>query len=1097
MSAWFRFVDWPLRAKIVALLVAASLVPLGIATWISLGNARADRLDNTEKLLRARAEMLVRRIDAQNNGYTRIANLLALSAPEAIVQASGTTEAALGIRARVQSQLQLWTRIDPSVWGVSLLDSSGRTVVSSGTALPDGALSRFSFVRSALEGTTVVSDIFLIQDAETQAPTIAYLSPVRSADGAIIGVAAVWVNATHLGEMLRELDDEAGPGSFAILVDSLGIRIGHLNEEALYRPVQPLATEAVEQLVAEQRFGPRTREYTVAMPGVYWDPPVDFRNLPDVGMYRVRLPDGTWGRAVGHRCNTVGWMVYHMFPEQVLLDELAALVRSKLTFAALIMVIALAVGLLFASAILRPLRRLALAARDIGAGDLDVRVGVDRQDELGELGNTFNSMATRIQEQAAALRRESEDQYRKLFQAMTESFCAIELIFNDEGDAVDFIYLEANREFELRTGMSDLAGKRMSDVVPDLDARWLRMYARVAQTGVPVDFEDEDPENKLIYQVRAYRVGGAGSRRVAVLFQDITQQKLTQKHQQSQLESLNLLHQITRAIGERQDLPSIFQVVLRAIEEQLPVDFGCIFLYEPGATHLDVERIGERSLALAHQMGLQDHGQVDIDPNGLSRCVRGQLVYEPDVREVAFPFPQRLAAGGLCSMVAAPLQVESLVFGVLVAARRTSGFSSPECEFLRQLSEHVALAAHHAQLYTALQKAYQDLRETQLSALQRERLRALGQMASGIAHDINNAISPVVLYTESLLAREGGISEPGRSQLQTIQRAIEDVAATVARMREFYRDRESLLTPEGIQLNELVPQVIELTRPRWMTMPQQRGTTIELRTEFAPDLPLLLGAGNEIREALTNLVFNAVDAMPEGGTLTLRTACHNGKVQVEVHDTGIGMDEDSRRRCLEPFFTTKGERGTGLGLAMVYGMAQRHGAGIEIESMPGKGTCVRLSFQAADAITPPERSRPATIPGRLRILLIDDDPVLLRSMREILELEGQEVEVAGGGQEGVDLARKAVLEDRPFSVAFTDLGMPHMDGRQVAIALKAIAPRMPVVMLTGWGERLVSKGDVPQDVDLVLSKPPKVSALRSALAQLCGAREDHPAGTGL
>jgi CheY-like chemotaxis protein len=291
-----------------------------------------------------------------------------------------------------------------------------------------------------------------------------------------------------------------------------------------------------------------------------------------------------------------------------------------------------------------------------------------------------------------------------------------------------------------------------------------------------------------------------------------------------------------------------------------------------------------------------------------------------------------------------------------------------------------------------------------------------------------------------------------------------------------------------VQLNELVPQVVELTRARWGTIPQQRGVTIEVRTELCPGLPAIMGAGNEIREALTNLVFNAVDAMPAGGVLTFRTATTaNGRVLIEVRDTGIGMDADSRRRCLEPFFTTKGERGTGLGLAMVYGMTQRHNGEIEIESAPGKGTCVRLLFDAAYEDHVEEETVPMMVPRGLRVLVIDDDPLLLESLRQILESEGHVVVTAGGGQEGIALAKSALEEGKPFSVVITDLGMPHVDGRQVARELRAMSPRMPLVMLTGWGERLVSEGNVPPEVDLVLSKPPKLRLLRQALARLCTA----------
>src|ERR1700722_7306110 len=432
----------------------------------------------------------------------------------------------------------------------------------------------------------------------------------------------------------------------------------------------------------------------------------------------------------------------------------------------------------------------------------------------------------------------------------------------------------------------------------------------------------------------------------------------------SQLSRLDLLHRITRATGERHDLHSIFKVVLHNIEEDLPIDFGCMSVYEAGAEALCIAAIGAKSSGLASELALAKDIHVPIDQNGLARCVAGELVYEPDTREIPFPFPQRFATAGLCALVVAPLLVENRVFGVLVAARRgADSFSSAECEFLRQLSEHVALAANQAQLYGALQRAYDDLRQSQQAVMQQERLRALGQMASGIAHDINNAISPVALYTESLLEREPGLSERARNYLTTIQRAIEDVAETVARMREFYRQREPELRLSRVDLNRLIGQVVELTRARWSDVPLQRGIVIRLETELAAKLPHIMGSEGEIRDALTNLVFNAADAMPDGGTLTLRTHCassqslpdseSNSYVHVEVSDTGVGMDDETRRRCLEPFYTTKGERGTGLGLAMVYGMVQRHSADLEIDSVVGRGTTVRLIFAVADALAVP------------------------------------------------------------------------------------------------------------------------------------------------
>jgi signal transduction histidine kinase/ActR/RegA family two-component response regulator len=575
--------------------------------------------------------------------------------------------------------------------------------------------------------------------------------------------------------------------------------------------------------------------------------------------------------------------------------------------------------------------------------------------------------------------------------------------------------------------------------------------------------------------------------RVDALHAEVAERKKAESDRQAQVDRLNLLNQITRAIGERQDIQSIFQVVIRTLEEHLPVDFCCICLYDPKEATLTVTSVGLHSAALAMELAMTERARIEIDQNGLSRCVRGKLVYEPDIRQVQFPFPQRLASGALNAMVAAPLLVESKVFGVLIAARQQAhSFSSGECEFLRQASEHVALAAHQAQLYSALQQAYDDLRQTQKAVMQQERLLALGQMASGIAHDINNAISPVSLYTESLLEREPDLSPRARSQLETIQRAIDDVARTVTRMREFYRQRDPQLTLSPVDLNSLVPQVVDLTRARWSDMAQQRGIAIEMRAELAADLPAIMGADNEIREALINLIFNAVDAMPNGGPLTLRTRAEKekGVVQVEVIDVGIGMDEDTRRRCLEPFFSTKGERGTGLGLAMVYGTMQRHSADIEIESAVGKGTTMRLSFAIPAAASLGTAVSPtAAVPPPLRILVVDDDPLVLKSLRDALEGDGHSVTTADSGQAGIDTFVAARAQGNPFPVVITDLGMPYVDGRKVSSAIKTAAPRTIVLLLTGWGQRLISDGEIPPHVDHVLSKPPKLRELRQVLAR--------------
>ena len=227
-----------------------------------------------------------------------------------------------------------------------------------------------------------------------------------------------------------------------------------------------------------------------------------------------------------------------------------------------------------------------------------------------------------------------------------------------------------------------------------------------------------------------------------------------------------------------------------------------------------------------------------------------------------------------------------------------------------------------------------ELSQVKQAVLQQERLRALGQMAGGIAHDINNAISPAAVYVEMLLEQDETLNPRARERLSIVQQAIAAVVQTVARLREFSRPRESQSERAAVDLNEVIRQAVELTRARWQTMALGKGVPIQTNLDLAEGLPTILGSESEIRDAVVNLIFNAVDAMPEGGTITLQTRALGNGASIEVRDTGTGMDEQTRRRCLEPFFSTKGEHGNGLGLAMVYGMLKRHAGEIEIVSEP-------------------------------------------------------------------------------------------------------------------------------------------------------------------
>ncbi len=744
-----------------------------------------------------------------------------------------------------------------------------------------------------------------------------------------------------------------------------------------------------------------------------------------------------------------------------------------------------------------PILALADTARKIAENrDYTVRAPVQGRHEVGALTEAFNHMLVQIHQQNQTV-IDSEERLRSV---LNSALSAV-VVYTAQGTIVDW-----NARAEAMFGWSKAEALGRNAISTLIPAR----YRSADETGISLHGGDpvgnglaemhavrkDGSEFPVEVSISALRSGEALNR--CGFFTDITDRVQSQSRIQAQIARLDLLNRITRAIGDRLDLASIFQVVIRSLEDNLPMDFGCVCLYDPSLKKLTVTCVGANSAELALDLASPVPATITIDQNGLSRCAAGVLVYEPDISTIPFPFQERLTRGGLSALVAAPLIVESTVFGILIAARRTAhSFSSAECEFLRQLSEQVALAAHQAQLYGALQQAYDDLRQSQQTVMQQERLRALGQMASGIAHDINNAISPVALYTESLLEVEKGLSPRARSYLGTIKVAIEDVAHTVSRMKEFYRQREPQITLAAVDLNQLVNQVMDLTKARWSDMPQQQGIMIATRLDLAPVLPPIMGIASEIREALINLVFNAVDAMPEGGTLTVRTSQRNrlqsqGEAAsaphacVEVIDTGVGMDEETRRRCLEPFFTTKGERGTGLGLAMVYGVMQRHNAEIEIDSKVNKGATMRLAFPVpAPTGEASEQEQVDKVIERLRILVVDDDPILLKSLRDILETDGHAIVTANHGQTGIDAFRAAVGTPAAFELVITDLGMPYVDGRKVAATVKQLSPLTPVILLTGWGQRLIAEGEVPAHVDCLLNKPPKIRELREAISRCC------------
>jgi len=582
---------------------------------------------------------------------------------------------------------------------------------------------------------------------------------------------------------------------------------------------------------------------------------------------------------------------------------------------------------------------------------------------------------------------------------------------------------------------------------------------------------------------------------LAELAEDVAERTRAEITLQKQFTRLSLLNQITHSISDRQDTESILHVLLRQLEDHLDLDLGGVALFDPQADTVNIAALRIKNPLLAAKLDLHEGTVLPFADTGLGQCKQSQTVYLPDTLKSPGVMIEKVAGIGARSVVAVPMMVDNRLFGVILCARlKPDGFNSGDCEFLRMLSEQVAVAAHQARLHAELARAYNELRQTQQAVMQQERLTALGQMASGIAHDVNNALSPVVGFADLILMSEHGLTINGKRYLKHIRTAGQDIAHIVERLREFYRRRDEKESMQQFNFNTLAEQVVDMLRPRWRDMPQQRGLTVEVVTELAPDLPRFAGIESEIREAMTNLVLNAVDALPEGGRITVRTQLltrdpseskYTNYIALEISDTGVGMSEETRRRCLEPFFSTKGMRGTGLGLAMVYGVTQRHEGTIEILSEVGKGTTFRLILPVRKMVCvdsePLDKGGPVT---PMRILCIDDEPLLCELLKEILERDGHTVETSDGGQSGLNAFRKALSDQKPFDVVITDLGMPYLDGREVVKVLRAESPRTPIVMLTGWGAFMKEEDPLPKLVDELLSKPPRSGEIRDTLRRV-------------
>ena len=372
---------------------------------------------------------------------------------------------------------------------------------------------------------------------------------------------------------------------------------------------------------------------------------------------------------------------------------------------------------------------------------------------------------------------------------------------------------------------------------------------------------------------------------------------------------------------------------------------------------------------------------------------------------------------------------------------------------------------------------------------QTERLRALGEMATGIAHDLNQSLALITGYSD-MARMELSSTTPDVARVRemvdiTAQAAIQGGQA-LRGLLSFVRTQEQMIELERVDVAEVLDDVARLTAPRWRDATQAEGRPIDLVVEAEPECEID-GSPAALREAITNLIFNAVDALPRGGTIKLGTCRSGDHVIIEVSDTGTGMSEEVQARVFDPFYTTKGERGTGLGLASVLTVVERHGGTIELESLLGRGTTFRMRFPPATdrrrRAGKRQEGTPAAPRQRIRILVVEDEEQLARMAGLVLRQRGHDVMVAASVDEAL-----GYLEDGPFELVISDLGLGRgKNGWDLADAVRSRWPGTRFVLVTGWGAAIDPVEAQARGVDQVIAKPYRIADLRQIADDVAGA----------
>lgn len=644
----------------------------------------------------------------------------------------------------------------------------------------------------------------------------------------------------------------------------------------------------------------------------------------------------------------------------------------------------------------------------------------------------------------------TETRYRALFEAVEVGFCIIEVIFDAAERPTDYLFVEVNPAFERHTGIRDAIGRRMRDIAPTHDDHWFEIYGRIAVTGEPARFENGSGALGRWWDVHAFRVGEPEQRRVAVLFNDITERRNAEMALRELNETLEA--RVEAALAERKVLADIVENT-DAFVQVVDLDYRWLAVNRAAATEFEKifgvrPKVGDSMLdVLAH---VPEHREA------VRAAWAPALDGRPYTAVREFGDPGRVRRS------------YEMRFNVL---RDAAGACIGAYQFVYDVTQRLQEQAR--------------LRDAEDALRQAQKMETIGQLTGGVAHDFNNLLTPIMGALDVARRRMPGDERLQRATTGALQ-AAERARVLIQRLLAFARRQH--LEPQPVDVRALIEGMSDLVA-------RSLGPDIELKLDFAGSPPPAQVDPNQLELAVLNLAVNARDAMPGGGMLAISAAIDatpagsslppGRYVRIAVADTGTGMDAETMRRAIEPFFTTKGiGRGTGLGLSSVQGLAAQSGGEFRLDSVPGKGTIATLWLPVADgaldglpsAPAPDQELRPLR---SAHILLVDDEELVRMGTADMLVDSGYEVTEAASAVKALEIVRGGARLD----AVVTDFAMPGMSGIDLAAELRRLRPDLPVLLITGYAALSEAESaNLPR-----IAKPFRQSDLAFAVGELLDA----------